>query len=110
MFLFLFFFHFLFAQTWLQREFGQKTGETLWNYAHGVDDTQLKLFQVWQREKKKKKKEVYKERKNYVYVDERKVFILTVVTEFFLSQQRKSIGCDVNWGIRFTEMAQVRIE
>ena len=50
-----------FSKSQLMNDFGNKTGETLYNFARGIDLRQLKII-----------------------------------------QQRKSIGVDVNWGVRFT--------
>lgn len=40
-------FSFLEFQDSLQKDFGTKTGEMLWNYSRGVDNREVGVIQVW---------------------------------------------------------------
>lgn len=40
-------FSFLEFQDSLQKDFGAKTGEMLWNYSRGVDNREVGVIQVW---------------------------------------------------------------
>lgn len=40
-------FSFLEFQEPLQKDFGAKTGEMLWNYSRGVDNREVGVIQVW---------------------------------------------------------------
>ncbi|KAJ8530037.1 hypothetical protein K7X08_036872 [Anisodus acutangulus] len=51
----------------LQKDFGAKTGSTLWNYSRGIDDRLVGMM-----------------------------------------QESKSIGADVNWGVRFNDLKDVQ--
>lgn len=35
-------------QDTLQKDFGMKTGEMLWNYSRGIDNRHVGMIQVWQ--------------------------------------------------------------